>query len=70
MRAGAFLLSSSSNKTADLNCTVLRALVKLMQQDMLQMSKADKARMKKDKAKSFNNAGAAKSASKNAKRWN
>lgn len=36
----------------------------------MQMSKADKARMKKDKAKSFNNAGNAKSASKNAKRWN
>jgi len=37
---------------------------------LLQMSKADKARMKKDKAKSFNNAGATKSAAKNAKRWN
>lgn len=36
----------------------------------LQMSKADKARMKKEKAKTFNNAGSAKGASKNAKRWN
>ena len=34
------------------------------------MSKADKARMKKEKAKSFNNAGSAKGGSKNAKRWN
>lgn len=35
----------------------------------LQMSKADKARMKKDKAKSFN-AGGGKSVAKNSKRWN
>ena len=44
------------------NCMKLTTL-------LVQMSKADKARAKKEKAKSFN-AGSGKSASKNSKRWN
>jgi len=36
---------------------------------VLQMSKADKARTKKDKANSFNASGG-KSVAKNSKRWN